>query len=410
MKKLITSALTVATLATLIAIPVGGLAQTRSSASGQTTRSASSSSSGQTVRSSSSSASGQTVRSASSSSSGQTVRSSSSSSSGQTVRSASSSTSGQTVRSASSSASGQTVRSSTSTSVAGGNQVRSAATTASSISNNVTSRGLSPATQQAQKNAATSAPASSYKVDNHNVVRIPPRERGFTTYTKPGSFWGTNPHYFGWRVEVLPPKYTRVSYFGVDYYLYNNVYYRAYGSHYVVVRPPVGIVIDLAPKKVKLGPVTFSFYHNVYRTYSGWDSYSRYIDEQNRIIAQNNAIIAAQNAMMAMNQTAAQNSYAIANQLGLAQSYAYANQEYYYDDGVFYIINSRGRYEVIVPPAGALVDRLPDDYETIVIGGQEYYLVDDTVYRLTLVGGLPCLEVLGQMYGDLYRRYSYYYR
>lgn len=276
--------------------------------------------------------------------------------------------------------------------------------------NNVTRRGLSPVTQQAQQKAASHAPAAapSYRVDNHNVVRIPPRERGFMEHNRPGKFWGPEPHYFGWRIQTLPPRYKKVRYFGIDYYFYDNVYYRSFGGHYIVCRPPVGIVIDLAPVRVKLGPVTFSFYSNVYRTYTGWDSYSRYIDEQNRIIAQNNATIAAQNAAIAMNLNAAQNSYTIANQLGLTQSYAYANQEYYYDDGVFYIINKKGRYEVIVPPAGALVDRLPDDYDVITMGGHEYYRVDDTVYRMVMVGGDPCLEVLGQMYGSLARKYSIY--
>ena len=96
------------------------------------------------------------------------------------------------------------------------------------------------------------------------------------------------------------------------------------------------------------------------------------------------------------------------NGLGLVQSYAYANEPYYYQDGVFYRVNAAGQYEVIVPPAGALVGELPDDYETITLGGQEFYKVDDTVYRLTLVNGVPQLEVLGQMYGNLARQYNLY--
>ena len=111
--------------------------------------------------------------------------------------------------------------------------------------------------------------------------------------------------------------------------------------------------------------------------------------------------------MMAMNLSSAQSSYEIAARLGLAQSYAYANQDYFYDDGVFYIING-GRYQVITPPAGAIVDELPDDYETILLGGVEYYRVDDTVYRVTMISGHPYLEVLGQMYGSMARKYSIY--
>lgn len=261
---------------------------------------------------------------------------------------------------------------------------------------------------ESSRNARDRYYDDAYRVDDrHDVVRIPPRERGWMTYDRPGSFWGRDPHYYGYRVEVLPSHYVRRRYFGVDYYYYNNVYYRLYSGRYVVCRPPVGIVIDMVLDDLLFRKVRFAYYHNVYHTYRGFDSYTRYIDAQNRTIAQNNAIIAQQNAMMAMNLSSAQSSYEIAARLGLAQSYAYANQDYFYDDGVFYIING-GRYQVITPPAGAIVEELPDDYETILLGGVEYYRVDDTVYRVTMISGHPYLEVLGQMYGSMARKYSIY--
>ncbi|MGN0195294.1 MAG: DUF6515 family protein [Candidatus Cryptobacteroides sp.] len=246
-----------------------------------------------------------------------------------------------------------------------------------------------------------------YRMDNHDVVRIPPHERPFLPHDRPGKFYGHDPHCFGYRVEYLPPHYHKVRYYGVDYFRYGDVYYRPFGKVYVVCRPPVGVVLDVALNTLAFRTVSFSFYNNVYRTYSGFDSYSRYIDEQNRAIARNNAIIAQQNAAMAMNLNMAQNSYDIANRLGLAQSYAYADRDYYYDDGVFYIING-GRYQVIVPPAGALVEELPDDFETISLGGAEFYKVDDTVYRVTMISGHPYLEVLGQMYGRMADKYRGY--
>ena len=245
------------------------------------------------------------------------------------------------------------------------------------------------------------------RMDGHNVHRVHPRERDFMPCDRIDHFWGHGPHYFGYRVRTLPPRYVRVRYYGVDYYRYGNVYYRPYGGYYVVCRPPFGVVIDGPVIDLGFHTVRFAFYTNVYRTYSGFDSYSRYIDDQNRRIAQNNAILAQQNARIAMNLNAARSSYELANALGLVQSYAYANEEYYYSDGVFYTIKGNS-YQTIVPPAGALVDELPDDYDTIVFGGAEYYRVDDTVYRMVMVGGRPCLEVLGQMYGSLARQYSLY--
>ena len=244
---------------------------------------------------------------------------------------------------------------------------------------------------------------------NRNLNRIPPRERGFMTYDKPVSFYAPAPHFFGYRVEVLPPRYRRVRHWGVDYYYYDNIYYRRYGNVYVISRPPFGIAVDIALNDLAFATVRFSYYHNVYRTFDVLDDNYRTIVEQNRIIAKNNATIAAQNKAIALNSNRANSAYEIASALGLVQSYANIDRDYFYQDGVFYVVNNKNRYEVIVPPAGALVNELPDDYDILVLNGVEYYKVDDTVYRLVLVEGVPALEVLGQMYGSMARQYNYYY-
>lgn len=238
-----------------------------------------------------------------------------------------------------------------------------------------------------------------------NVERIHPRERGFLS-VNPGRFYDPQPHYFGYRVEFLPRRCRLVTYFGIEYRFYNGVYYRPWNNWWVICRPPFGVCIDAVD--VVFDIVNFAYFNSSYRLYRAIDENNRYIDEQNRIIAQNNATIAAQNREIALNLSRADDSYSIADALGLVQSYAYADHDYYYQDGVFYIMNSRGQYEVIVPPAGALVTALPDDYEVISLGGENYYKVDDTVYRLTLVDGVPYLEVLGQMYGELASRYNSY--
>lgn len=245
--------------------------------------------------------------------------------------------------------------------------------------------------------------------EDRNVHRIPPRERDFARYDAPCSFWRHEPHYYGYRVDYLPPRYRRVRYWGIDYYCYDGIYYRPYNGVYVVCRPPFGITIaaDIIADAV-FAPIHFAYYYDSYRTFRAIDANNRVIDEQNRIIAQNNATIAAQNRAFALNSSRAGDAHSLADRLGLVQSYAYANQPYYYQDGVFYIEKSNGNYEVIVPPAGALVKDLPDDYDTITLDGNEFYKVDDTVYRLALVDGSPYLEVLGQMYGSLASKYDYY--
>ena len=87
----------------------------------------------------------------------------------------------------------------------------------------------------------------------------------------------------------------------------------------------------------------------------------------------------------------------LASQLGLVQSYADSTTTYYYQDGVFYTIASDGSYYVIVPPAGALVEELPYDYETVYINGSQYFKVDNTLYQYTILDGRPYFEVLGQL-------------
>ena len=101
-------------------------------------------------------------------------------------------------------------------------------------------------------------------------------------------------------------------------------------------------------------------------------------------------------------------AYNKANGLGLVQSYADATVEYFYDDGVFFTKDAKGQYTVIVPPAGALVQELPDDYDVITIDGKEYYKVDDTIFEVAIVDGSAYFQVLGQLTGDLALKYSSY--
>ena len=243
---------------------------------------------------------------------------------------------------------------------------------------------------------------------NHNLQRVAPRMREPMPWDRPGYFWGDHPHYYGYRINALPPQYRRISHWGIDYYFYNGIYYRSYGGVYVVCRPPFGTPLEAAIDRAILNTIRFAYYCDTYRTFSRTFDYYNVIAQQNLIIAQQNARIAAQNAAYAINSSRALTAYELAEKLGLIQSYAYANSNYYYQDGVFYTISASGNFSTIVPPAGALVTSLPDDYEIIVMNGVEYYMVDNTVYRTTLFEGQPYLEVLGQMYGSLYNQYNIY--
>ena len=242
----------------------------------------------------------------------------------------------------------------------------------------------------------------------HNMERIPPRRRDPMPFNHAVRFWDGGHHYFGYRVSYLPARYVREIYWGVPYYILDGIYYRYYAGHYYISRPPFGVFFDPVLDNLAYSICRFSYYYDVYNTYSVINENAQTIASQNATIAANNATIARQNAEIALNTERAAKAYEEANRLGLVQGYADANVEYYYEDGVFFTKDKSGKYVTIVPPAGALVQELPDDYETITMNGKEYYKVDDTVFQMTIIDGSPYFEVLGQMTGDLAEKYNQY--
>ena len=242
----------------------------------------------------------------------------------------------------------------------------------------------------------------------HNMERIPPRHRDPMPFGRAVRFWDGGRHYFGYRVSYLPSRYTRVDYWGVPYYLLDGIYYRYHGGHYYVSRPPFGVIFDAVLDNILYSVCNFAYYYDVYDTFRTINDNAKTIASQNATIAANNATIARQNADIALNTDRATKSHQEADRLGLVQSYADAGTEYFYQDGVFFIKDKNGKYVTIVPPAGALVQELPDDYDTITLDGEEYYKVDDTVYKLSIIDGSPYFEVLGQLTGPLAQKYDLY--
>ena len=241
-----------------------------------------------------------------------------------------------------------------------------------------------------------------------NIERIPPRRRDPMPFGRAVRFWDGGHHYFGYRVSYLPNRYVRKVYLGVPYYLVDGIYYRYYRGHYYVSRPPFGVYFDPVLDNLVYSVCNFAYYYDVYNTYRTINENAQTIASQNATIAANNATIARQNEAIALNSERAAKSYTEANRLGLVQSYADAGMEYFYQDGVFFTKDKDGKYVTIVPPAGALVKELPDDYDVITIDDEEYYKVDDTVYKLTIIDGSPYFEVLGQLTGSLAQKYDLY--
>ena len=387
----------------------------RSSGSGQATRSSGSSvtrSSGSSTAGTGTSRSSSATRSSSGSSSA--AKSTGAPSGGTTVRSSGQSRSNQSVRqpvqnTGSVSSSGTSRTSAGGGTTVTGTTVRSSNVSRTGLTSGVVTKDSAPVQPTYRDDGYNYRYNDDMRVDDrHNMYRIPPRQRDPMPWDRAGYFWGDHPHYYGYRIHSLPPQWRRISHWGIDYYFHNGIYYRPFGGVYVVCRPPFGTPLEAAIDRAIFRAVTFAYYCDTYRTYSRTFDYYNVIARQNLIIAQQNARLIARNSSYAINANRALTAYELAEKLGLVQSYAYANSEYFYQDGVFYTISASGVYSTIVPPAGALVSSLPDDYEIIVMNGAEYYMVDNTVYRTTLFEGVPYLEVLGQMYGSLYNQYNVY--
>ena len=213
---------------------------------------------------------------------------------------------------------------------------------------------------------------------------------------RPAHFHVRGPHHYGHYIPGPPPRYKLYHYWGRDYYYYDNIWYRYYGGRYWICRPPWGYVFSPLADAV-FTACEFAYYFDRIHYYNSVSENAQTIAAQNEAIAANNAVLASQNEAIARNTAAANAAGDLASSLGLVQSYANAGIEYYYNDGVFYVKDADGQYTVIVPPAGALVETLPEDYEIVTLGGKEYYKVDDTIYRMVVIDNKAMFEVLGQL-------------
>jgi hypothetical protein len=181
-------------------------------------------------------------------------------------------------------------------------------------------------------------------------------------------------HYFGHRLNVLPRGYVTMRIGGLDYYYYDGIYYRPYrlGGYYVV-RPPRGTAIASTLFNVALTAIAINTIRNEV--------------ERAQRAAELSRVYSTRNTGYVVRTS---DDYYNANLLGQT------NQDYYYQDGVFYILKN-GQYYVIEPPIGALVTEIPNDYDEIELEGRTYYLVEDTLYKTTVIDGALYFEVVSNL-------------
>ena len=178
-------------------------------------------------------------------------------------------------------------------------------------------------------------------------------------------------HYFGYRLNTLPRGYRTIRVGGLDYYYYDGIYYRPYAlGGYYVCRPPRGTSIASTLFNVALTAIAINTIRNEVERVQRATTLARVYSTANTgYVLRNSDDYYVTN---------------VANQI---------NQEYYYQDGVFYILQN-GQYYVIDAPIGALVTQIPADYDEVVLDGKVYYLVEDTLYKATVIDGALYFEVV----------------
>ena len=158
---------------------------------------------------------------------------------------------------------------------------------------------------------------------------------------KPGNFhpkpnYHHVDHYFGHFINSLPRGYHSRRYNKIRYYYYDGIYYRRINGYYCICRPPFGVRIAMSLFGYAPTAVWFSPYAPV------------------------------------------------------------IYNDCYCLDGVFYRL--RGRYyHVIEPPIGAIIPQIPADYEVVMMNGETCYRVEDALYRMVVLSGRICFEVIANL-------------
>jgi uncharacterized protein DUF6515 len=102
--------------------------------------------------------------------------------------------------------------------------------------------------------------------DDRREVR---RERFDTPHWRYDDRFHHNHYYpqYGYRVTALPPAPVEIRFRGAPFFFHSGVWYRNAGPDFVVVRPPVGIVVPILPvgfSTVVVGGAPYYYANDVY--------------------------------------------------------------------------------------------------------------------------------------------------
>lgn len=143
---------------------------------------------------------------------------------------------------------------------------------------------------------------------------------------------------YGHTVRTIPYGAVRYRRAGIDYYYVGGRYYRSYRGAYIICRPPAGAIL----------------------------------------------------AASIINTVTKLVEISIRDSRGNIKNY-YTN-----NDGVYYQ-KQGNEYKVIAPPVGAIVEELPYGTEEMILNGETYYKVDETLYQYIYDNNKGYYQVVGKM-------------
>lgn len=232
-------------------------------------------------------------------------------------------------------------------------------------------RTTSVRTQPSSNNRGDVSHDKPNAIQYHNTAPAPRGkdwQRPYLQHNKPMPSYRYGSHYFGHRCDL--PHGARPRPFGsINYYYYNGIYYRPYYmGGYVVCRPPIGSYYATTMLDVALTAAVINSMIDAAQR-------ARYAEQLAQYYALQNT------------------SYRVRDVDNYVTNVANQNDQYYYQEGVFYVMKN-GQYYVIEPPIGALVTQLPEDYEEVVLNDNTYYQVESTLYKVTVIEGALYFEVV----------------
>ena len=179
---------------------------------------------------------------------------------------------------------------------------------------------------------------------------------------------------FGYTVTVLPTGNVAVVFGGGRYFYAAGVWYQPVGAGYVVVRPPVGIAVPVLPPEatiVSAGGVAYYYANDTY-----------YVAGPGGYLVAAPPVVAAPVAPGPGPPPAVAvvaPGYTVTTLPAGYVAVMHGKSRFYFQAGVWYRKRG-GRFVVVRPPAGIAVAALPPTATTVVIGGNPYYVANDTYY------------------------------